>query len=282
MSGLFFFSTGVFVGVYYIKNLDQGKYTFFRKSFYEPHEQYRLIKKFKRENDIAYNYQDVEIYIKRTILSALNFFYYHLYGENREFQYYKQQNNFELIKNFEFMNETLKDFDNLTKQIKERISQENGKLEAKMLEKENLQADLRKEIDDKNLENILLLQENTKDEFIKYQLSQNISTRADYEKSILPEIHLLKQTSKAIIAYSHSESKRLWEERRKNENMNDYMAYKAPKTTISDLRNKEYLEKIQNKNEAEIIKYEQNKKNSQPGVPDNFSEFKGLFNIDNK
>lgn len=281
MSSIFFYGVGFIAGSIYISNLEENQYQFFRKSFYEPHRNYLDLKKYKRQKEIAQSYEDVEIYFKSVILNAANFFYYHIYGKKQELIFYKQQNNFDLIRNFEFVHETLSDFNNITKSIQERIGKENKKIEEKEMEKNNLEEDLQKSYDDKNLENIILLQENTKDEFMQFQIQNNIQTKKDYDKSILPEIKLRKQMNKSAIANAFEESKRLWEERRK-ENLYDekYVKYEQKNVSISDLKNKQFIQKTNKENEKEMAEFSKNKKETEmPFGRSDYSDFGELFNM---
>jgi hypothetical protein len=282
MSSIFLYGAGFIAGSIYISNLDETKYQFFRKSFYEPHRNYLNLKKYRRQNDMPQSYQDIEIYIKSVFLNATNFFYYNLYGKKQEFNLYKQQNNFELIRNFEFVQETLSDFDKITKSIEERIKKENKKIEEKEIENANLEDELKKDFDDKNIENILLLQENTKDEFIKFQIQNNIQTKKDFDKGILPEMKLIKQINKVAIANAFDDSRKLWEERRK-ENLYDIRHTKIETKfkSISDLKNKQYLDRVSKNNKKEMDEYGKNKQAADmPPGESSYSDFEDLFNID--
>jgi len=283
MSSFFIYGAGFFLGSMYISNLEEEKYQFFRKCFYEPHKNYFDLKKFKRNNDLAQSYLDLEYYLKSVFLNGVNFFYYYLYGEKRNFLFYKQQNNFELIRNFEFVNETMREFDIISKNLKERIDKENSIIDQKLLEKSYLEEELKKDFDDKNLDNIILFKENTKDEFTKFTIQNGIQTKQDYDKSILPEIKLQKQTNKIAIANSINESRRLWEERRK-ENMYDisHTKFETKFKSIADLKNQQYVEKVMNNKQRELQKYSKNKQETTSVPESNYSDFKDLFDINKK
>jgi len=283
MSSIFLYGVGFIAGSIYVSNLEESRYLFFRKSFYEPHKQFLELKKYKRKNDIAQSHKDIEIYLKSILLNAANYCYYYFYGHKQELIFYKQQNSFELIRNFEFVHETLSDFDNITKSIQHRIQKENKTIENKLLEKANLDEELKKDIDDKNLENIILLQENTKDEFVKFQIQSNIQTKKDYDKSILPEIKLVKQTNKIAIANAIDESRKLWEERRK-ENLYDLSLSQTKIETkyksITDLKNQQYLDKVTKRNEKEMEEYSKKKQVADmPPGKSSYSDFEDLFNM---
>lgn len=282
MSSIFLYGAGFIASSIYISNLEESKYQFFRKSFYEPHKKYSDLKKFKREHDIAQSHSDMENYLKSIFLNAANFFYQNFHGKKQELIFYKQQNNFELIRNFEFVHETLSDFDNITKSIQKRIAKENIIIEEKLLEKANLADELKKDIDDKNLENIILLQENTNDELLKFQIQSSIQTKRDYDKSILPEIKLIKQTNKIAIANALEESKKLWEERRK-ENMYDISRTKIETKfkSVADLKNQQYLDRVSKSNEKEMEEYGKKKQQNadMPPGSSSYSDFEELFNM---
>ncbi len=281
MSILLLYGAGFVAGSMYLSKLDDVKYQFFRKCFYEPHKNYSDLKKYKNQNRIDQTYEDMEYYVKSVFLNGANFFYYYLYGKKREFIFYKQQNNFELIRNFEFMNETINDYDNIIKKIKERIERENKDIDDKMIEKENLEEDLKKDFDDKNLENLILLQENTKDQFTKFVIQNNIQSKSDYDKTTLPQIKLQKESNKIAFAQAIENSRKLWEDRRK-ENLYDISNYKTEtkRISIADVKEKEYIEGVRKQNSQEIEKIRNEKKqNEMPKKNGDYSDFEDLFNM---
>ena len=259
-------SAGFLIGGAFVRSLKPDDYIFFRYSFYEPHLIYKNIKLQKIQKDLAYTSKDLEIHIKSTILKAINYFSYYLYGKKNEFLFYKQQNNFVLIKKFEFVNETIKDFEKIQSNIQERIVTENKKNEIKIKDEENLMEQIYQNVDDKNLENIVLLKENTNDEYLKYAISSNLFTTSDYDKKITPEIKLLKQTNKLVIAASMKESRRMWDDQRKKDAYEDFTTDKNNPLTLNYLRNNN------NNKRPETIE----------GKPKEFSEFNDILNFDRK
>ena len=268
---IFFYGIGFILGTSYIQNLNEENYRFFKESFIEPYSQYKFLKKYRKENDLHKSPDELYAFINLSFKNTLYFFYYHLYDKHILFRFYKQQNNFDLIRNFEFMNETMQNIDVIKNNLQKRIIQENLKNEETEKLAENYKKDLNKSDDDNNMENILLMQNNSKDEFHKYQLSNNIFDKDEYEKSILPEIKLEKENTKIMLAKGISDARREFTEIRR---MNYYDIYPTKKENIDVVNNlnKKYFDKLNKTNQKELDKLEVRKKLNEEGVEFNVLE----------
>lgn len=262
---IFFYGIGFLIGNTYIHKASEDDFDFFKKSFIEPHKEYRFLRKNRRKNDMAYSSEELIMYLKVTMNNAYYFFYYNLYDKYRIFNHYKQQNNFDLIRDFEFMHETLQNLDVIQSNLNKRISQENFIIEEKIKSEENYEKELNRSDDDKNMENILLMKNNSADEFYKYQLSNNIYDKDEYEKSILPEIKLDRENTKIMLAKGIADARKEFTDNRRR-NLYDNFVDRKKTVSFLDNQKKDYMDKMRKQDEREIENYSVSKKVHDEGI----------------
>jgi hypothetical protein len=212
--------SGLTLGVAIPHYLSNYHFEIMQSCLYQPHVQFYKIKKEHYKLDKALDHTNYLNYILDITKSFYQFIHFFTIGERREFRKMKQKMSFDLIENFEFVRETLDNFDfvieNMRKLEEESLKNQPGSYAFfQQLEEEAKQRN--KTADDYSIENIQIIKEMAEDDYEKYLLENSVMRKEDYDKSLTPEFKLQKEANRLRMIEQYQDAQRKF----KSEQMGD-------------------------------------------------------------
>jgi hypothetical protein len=221
-----YFLSGIFLGLAIPHSLSNYHFDVWSFHLLKPYQLFYHLKKESYKKDMGLDYSDYVNHISNIAKSFINFAHFYLIAYRRAIIQEKQNLTFNLIERFEFVRETIDNFDfvqtNLKKIEIEEVNNSVGSY-AYMKKLEQEAKVKNKSVDDFNIENIQLIKEMAEDEYEKYLLENAIQKKEDYDKSLTPQFKLMKETNRLKLIEQYQDSLRKF----KSEQMGDDLDIKA-------------------------------------------------------
>ena len=270
---------GAILGVGISQYISDTNFDIMYSYLIRPHAQFRLNKKHKYAADNGMDPQDYINYIKDTTYSFYNLIHWYTIGERASIRKYKRELCFDLIEKFEFVKETVENFDYVIGNIIEVVREDAiiepkegsyafyAQLEREMKIKNKTQ-------DEFSIENIQMIKEMTSDDYEKYLIDNSIVSKEDYLKSLTPEFRLSKETNKMRMIEQYHDRVLKY----KNEKMGDDLDSKR-----LEVRNKatEVMNKTHLDDEEALIRLKEEKNQRKiKEIPDITKKYPSIKNVD--
>lgn len=221
-----YFLSSIFLGLAIPQCLSNYHFDIWSLYLLKPYQNFYQLKKECYKKDIGLEYNDYTNHILNVTKSLGKFVHFYLIEYRRIITQEKQNMTFNLIERFEFVKETIDNFDYVESNLKkikiEEVNSSPGSY-ANMKKLENETKINNKSADDYNIENIQLIKEMAEDEYEKYLLENAIQKKEDYDKSLTPQFKLQKETNRLKLIEQYHDSLRKF----KSEQMGDDLQNKA-------------------------------------------------------
>jgi hypothetical protein len=221
-----YFLSGIVLGLTIPQCLSNFHFDVWSLYLLKPYQNFFRLKREMYKKDQGLDYNDYANHIIDIAKSYYNFIHFYIIGQRRMIRQEKQNLTFNLIEKFEFIRETIDNFDfvqsNLEKIKAEQVNSAPGSY-AYMKKLEQEAKIKNKSVDDYSIENIELIKEMAEDEYEKYLLENAIQKKEDYDKSLTPQIKLQKEANRLKLIEQYQDSQRKF----KSEQMGDDLQKKA-------------------------------------------------------
>lgn len=186
-----YLAAGLLGGVSIPFMISPKKYVILFNGLIKPHKEHQALKKMKYANGVLLNEFDYLLYLVNTFYSFGNMVYQLAYGDRYNFLMTRQTVGLILTAQFEYINETISNYDKIQENIKNINYTTPTSFELMdEIEKNYIREESQEEI---NLQNIALMKNNVKDEYEKYTLENSVITNQEYLKNLNPELRLADQ-----------------------------------------------------------------------------------------
>jgi hypothetical protein len=168
--------SGLAVGTSIPLYLSDRNYLAMWNGIYRPHIAHRERKRQIKVSQQRINEYDYLLYLTDIATSAFEMIKVFLYKGKRDFELAKQNTSLNLTMNFEFINETINNYDEINRNI-QRINDMQVEKNRKLNQLVNTKPE------DMNLQNIQLMREKAKDDYQKYALDNSVMTKEEKIRS---------------------------------------------------------------------------------------------------
>jgi hypothetical protein len=228
-----YYISGFAVGILFPHYLSNYHFEILQGSVLRPHLQFFQMRKNKLKSGIEITHEDYLFYLKNTFLSFYNMIHFFIIGEKRLFNLTKQKACFDLISDFEFIKETVDNYDYILENVKEI---QNEILNNRLIEAKESQ----KTVEDYNFENIEIIKEMAKDDYEKYLIDNAVMRKDEYYKTLTPEFILQKEQNKLRMAEQYQNAYQEFDDERMGRNLLDSM--KVARLKANELYEKKKVE----------------------------------------
>lgn len=235
----YIFIGGFCLGLTIPSFLKDENYTILYHGIYRPHRMFFTKRRELFKNQQALRPEDYYEYILDSTLSFFNIFYMLLIGKRNNFIFLKQQNCFNLIEEFEFMNETLKNMDYIQESLQKKSNLFPGSYQHLAILEEGMKKMKVKSVDEINAENILKIKEMSVDPYEQYLLESAVETKENYYKNMPFNKLIDSEMQKHKIQEAYAQSQKQWEDKLKVKNI-DHSIHKN-QNAISQVVTKKQL-----------------------------------------
>jgi hypothetical protein len=214
----YLFVGGFIVGSIIPQMASNYKFWVLYHGIYRPHKDFRKKRNYLFKNDVALHSNDYYFYLFDIFYSFGKMWYLLLYGERKDFLKIKQQNCFKLIEEFEFVNETIENYENVIKGMQQfyKSNLENipGTYENfSKIEKEISMNNIQKSAEEMNLANLNKIKEMSKDDYEKYLIDNAVKSRVEHTLAQSDEQFIQNAFNKTNQAIAYEKSIRQWKDK---------------------------------------------------------------------
>jgi hypothetical protein len=267
-----YFIAGGLGGLLIPQYLSNNNFEYLYQGLYRPHKEFFRLKSDRYKKDESLIVSDYTGYIRGIFSGLYISAHYFLLGQFKEFKETKQKVCFDLIENFEFVRETVQNWDYLNRKIRENMEDEKKYTEELIIGVQQEIERLSKSPDEMNLDYIKQIENMTDDEYEKYAITQAIIPKEEYLKNISPDYLLEKSKYRLQIIENFQNSLLDYKNNQNFENKRQDIQNKS-----NEIMNKKGLEEMHPDKPNAQKKDKKEKPQKLKNIEKELEDLKGIF-----